>query len=38
MPFKDLREYIDALEKEGELQRVEEEGHWPLAHCGYQGP
>ena len=25
MPFNDLREYIAALEQEGEIQRIEEE-------------
>ncbi len=30
MPFKDLREFIGKLEKEGELQRVEEEVDWNL--------
>ena len=30
MPFRDLREYVDALEKEGELLRVAEEVDWNL--------
>lgn len=30
MPFKDLREYIVKLEKEGELQRIREEVDWNL--------
>lgn len=30
MPFKDLREYISKLEKEGELQRIGEEVDWNL--------
>ena len=30
MPFKDLREFIDKLEKEGEAQRIEEEVDWNL--------
>ncbi len=30
MAYKDLREYIDALEKAGELQQVEKEVDWNL--------
>jgi len=30
MPFKDLREFIAKLEKEGEAQRIEEEVDWNL--------
>jgi len=30
MPFKDLREFIDRMEKEGELQKIEEEVDWNL--------
>ncbi len=30
MSFKDLREFIDKLEKEGEAQRIEEEVDWNL--------
>ncbi len=30
MPFKDLREFIARLEKEGEAQRIEEEVDWNL--------
>ena len=30
MPFKDVREFIAKLEKEGELQRIEEEVDWNL--------
>ncbi len=30
MAFKDLREFIDVLEREGELQRVRTEVHWNL--------
>ena len=30
MPFKDLREFIARLEKEGEVQRIEEEVDWNL--------
>jgi 4-hydroxy-3-polyprenylbenzoate decarboxylase len=30
MPFNDLREYIDRLEQEGEVQRIEEEVDWDL--------
>ncbi|MBI4187030.1 MAG: UbiD family decarboxylase [Chloroflexi bacterium] len=30
MPFKDLREFIDRLEKEGDIQRIEEEVDWNL--------
>ena len=30
MGFKDLREYIDRLEKEGELLRIKEEVDWDL--------
>jgi len=30
VPFKDLREFIARLEKEGEIQRVEEEVDWNL--------
>ena len=30
MPFKDLREFIDRLEKEGEVQRIKEEVDWNL--------
>ena len=30
MPFKDLREFVAKLEKEGEVQRIEEEVDWDL--------
>ena len=30
MPFKDLREFVDKLEKDGEAQRIEEELDWNL--------
>lgn len=30
MPFKDIRDFILKLEKEGEAQRIEEEVHWNL--------
>ena len=30
MPFSDLREYIEALEKEGELVRIEKQVDWNL--------
>ncbi len=30
MPYKDLRQFIDKLEKEGEAQRIEEEIDWNL--------
>ncbi len=30
MPFKDLREFINKLEKEGEAQSIEEEVDWNL--------
>lgn len=30
MPFKDVREFITRLEKEGEVQRIEEEVDWNL--------
>jgi 4-hydroxy-3-polyprenylbenzoate decarboxylase len=30
MPFKDLREFIDKLEKEGEAQTIDEEVDWNL--------
>lgn len=30
MPFNDLREYIVALEKHGEVQRIKKEVHWNL--------
>jgi len=30
MPFNSLREFIDTLEKEGEIQRIEEEVDWNL--------
>ena len=30
MPFKDLREFIDRLEIEGEAQRIDEEVEWNL--------
>jgi len=30
MPFRDLREFIAKLEKEGEMQRIEEEVDWNL--------
>jgi len=30
MPFKDVREFIARLEKEGEAQRIEEEVDWDL--------
>ncbi len=30
MPFKDLREFIEKLEKEGEAERIEEEVDWNL--------
>ncbi|MBI4187082.1 MAG: UbiD family decarboxylase, partial [Chloroflexi bacterium] len=30
MPFKDLREFISRLEKEGELERIPEEVDWNL--------
>ena len=30
MPFKDLREFITKLEKEGQAQRIEEEVDWNL--------
>ncbi len=30
MPFKDIREFIARLEKEGEVQRIEEEVDWNL--------
>ena len=30
MPFKDLREFIAKLEKEGQVQRIEEEVDWNL--------
>ncbi|MDY6972895.1 MAG: UbiD family decarboxylase, partial [Thermodesulfobacteriota bacterium] len=30
MAYKDLREYLDSLEKAGELLRVEKEADWNL--------
>ena len=30
MPFKDLREFIERLEKEGEAVRIEEEVDWNM--------
>ena len=30
MPFKDIREFISKLEKEGEAQRIDEEVDWYL--------
>ena len=30
MPFKDLRDFIDRLEKEGDAQQIEEEVDWNL--------
>jgi len=30
MPYKDLREFIDRLEKEGELRRIRAEVDWNL--------
>ena len=30
MPFKDLQEFIDRLEAEGEAQRIDEEVDWNL--------
>ncbi|MBW1944744.1 MAG: UbiD family decarboxylase, partial [Deltaproteobacteria bacterium] len=30
MPFKDLREWLDALDNAGELQKIEKEVDWDL--------